>query len=83
MHDICKNHKIKISNTYFRKEREKLITYKSGVILYFVICRPRLGQQVVDCKAIPGEECLTQHRLARADFIIKDFKKKKWRAKGG
>ena len=38
-----------------------------------------MGQQVVDCKVIPGEECLTQHRLVRADFSIKDHRKKKWK----
>ena len=34
---------------------------------------------MTNCKVIPGEECLTQHRLVRADFKLKDWKKKKWR----
>ena len=28
--DLCKNHELKILNTYLKKSREKLITYKSG-----------------------------------------------------
>ena len=81
MLDICKNQNLKISNTYFKKDREKLITYKSGEAetqLDYIIFRPKLGQNIVDCKVIPGEECLTQHRLVRADFSIKDLRKKKW-----
>ena len=82
MLDICKNQNLKISNTYFKKDREKLITYKSGEAetqLDYIIFRPKLGQNIVDCKVIPGEECLTQHRLVRADFSIEDLRKKKWR----
>ena len=29
--DICKFHRLRILNTYFEKEEEKLVTYKSGV----------------------------------------------------
>jgi len=28
--DICNNHNLRIANSYFRKDNEKLITYKSG-----------------------------------------------------
>ena len=34
---------------------------------------------VTDCKAIPGEACLTQHRLVRADLKVVDIKRKKWK----
>merc|ERR1712035_70036 len=30
-----------------------------------------------NCKVIPGEECLTQHRLLCADFKIRDMKRPK------
>ena len=33
----------------------------------------------MDCKAIPGEECLTQHRLVRADFEVRGVRRKKWK----
>ena len=80
--DLCKNQCLKVANTYFRKDREKLITYKSGdaaTQLDLVLCRPRSDLRLVDCKAIPGEECLTQHRLVRADFEIKGIWKKQWK----
>ena len=33
--------------------------------------------QVTDCKTIPGEESLTQHRLVCMDFRVKTVQKKK------
>lgn len=80
--DMCKNQSLKILNTLFKKDREKYITYKSGgaeTQLDLVIVKRMRGLCVLDCKAIPGEACLTQHRLVRADLKIMNFKKKKWR----
>ena len=37
------------------------------------------GVCVTDCKAIPGEACLTQHRLVCAAFRFSESKKKKWK----
>ena len=79
--DICKNHCLKVANTYFRKDPEKLITYKSGnaaTQIDLILWKAKLNINLLNCKAIPGEECLTQHRLVRADFKLKDWKKKKW-----
>ena len=36
------------------------------------------GVQVTDCKTMPGESCITQHRLVRADMMVKNLKRKKW-----
>ena len=80
--DMCNNHCLKIANSYFRKDNEKLITYKSGenaTQLDLILWRSRRDLNLVNCKAIPGEECLTQHRLVRADFKIQNFQRKKWR----
>ena len=80
--DICKNHRLKVANTVFRKDPEKLITYKSGGVstqLDLILWKPRLDISLINCKVIPGEECLTQHRLVRADFKLKKWRKKKWR----
>ena len=79
--DICKNHCLKVANTYFRKDPEKLITYKSGdasTQIDLILWKAKLNINLLNCKAIPGEECLTQHRLIRADFKLKDWKKKRW-----
>ena len=80
--NFCKNQNLRISNTFFQKPREKQITYKSGGIetqIDFVLYRPRRGFQVRDCAAIPGECCLTQHRLVRAKFLVSDFVPRRWR----
>ena len=77
--DICKNHQLRVANAYFRKEPEKLITYKSGVIttqLDLISWRTMLDINLLNCKLIPGEECLIQRRLVRADFKLKAWKKK-------
>ena len=33
----------------------------------------------MNCKVIPGEACLTQHRLLRADLRLRKFKRKQWK----
>ena len=80
--DFCKYQNLKIANTYFKKDREKLITFKSGdaaTQIDFVLWRPIPDLKILDCKVIPGEECLTQHRLLRADFKFAIPIKKKWK----
>ena len=69
---MCKNHRLKVLNTMFKKEREKLITYKSGEAetqLDLILMQGRTGSRVIDCCVIPGEACLTQHRLVRAKIF--------------
>ncbi|XP_026731885.1 craniofacial development protein 2-like [Trichoplusia ni] len=55
-----------ITNTWFRKREEHLITYKSGhhatQIDFFLIKRRSLCC-VKNCKVLPGEALVTQHRL--------------------
>lgn len=80
--DMCKDHELKIVNTYFKKDREKLITYKSGgaeTQLDLLLLRSSGRTWASDCTAIPGEACLTQHRMVRMNLIIADFARKKWK----
>ena len=44
-----------------------------------ILRRPVFDAKVLNCKVIPGEECLTQHRLVRADIMISGGVKKKWK----
>ena len=77
--DFCRNHQLKILNTYFKKDREKYITYKSGgaeTQIDLILTKKVRGVCVTDCKAIPGEACLTQHRLVCAAFQFSESKKK-------
>ena len=78
--DICKFHRLRILNTHFKKDVEKLVTYKSGehkTQIDLLLLRGAAGIVCTDCHSIPGEECITQHRPVRASISIKDFKRKK------
>jgi len=59
-----------VCNTYFKKEDEKLITYKSGVnatVVDYILAERHALKRVRDVKVIPGEECFSQHRLLVMD----------------
>ncbi|XP_046975612.1 uncharacterized protein LOC124541716 [Vanessa cardui] len=62
-----------ITNTWFKKKEEHLITYKSGhhatQIDYFLVRRRSLCC-VKNCKVLPGEALVTQHRLILMDFKL-------------
>ena len=81
-------------NTFYEKSKEHLITYKSGghatQIDYVMVKRADL-KSVKNCKVIPGEEAVAQHRLLCAVLNIRkekptrvDIKKKIkiWKLKG-
>ena len=74
---ICQENNLKIVNTLFKKRREHLITYKSGDLesqIDYIMLRQNRMIKAKNCKVIPGEECLTQHRLLCCDFKIKNMK---------
>ena len=80
--DVCKFHRLRILNTYFEKEEEKLVTYKSGdhkTQIDLLMMRGTAGVVCTDCHTIPGEECVTQHRPVRASINVRDFKRKKYK----
>ena len=64
-------------NTFFNKKEENLITYKSGgnssQIDFIMTLRADL-KEMRDCKVIPGEEVVSQHRLLCAVLKIKEAK---------
>lgn len=53
-------------NTLFKKEEKKLVTFESGgvrsTIDYLLVRRGDRGM-IKNVKVIPGEECVSQHRL--------------------
>ena len=80
--DICKFHRLRILNTYFEKEEEKLVTYKSGVHktqIDLLLLRRAGGIQCTDCHAIPGEEYISQHRPVRACISVPNFEMRRKR----
>lgn len=75
---VCRNHDLKIANTYFKKKREHQVTYKSGTAetqVDLVLVRPSDQMRMKDCKAVPGEAVLTQHRPVVCGLIVKNYKK--------
>ncbi|XP_048000280.1 uncharacterized protein LOC125237330 [Leguminivora glycinivorella] len=62
-----------VLNTWFQKRDQHLITYKSGnhatQIDYFLIRRNRINC-VKNCKVLPGEDLVSQHRILLADVSI-------------
>ena len=78
--ELCQSKEMRVTNMMFKKDREKKIPYKSGgtkTKIDFILLRKVRGIWVRDCKVIPGEACLTQHRLLRADIHVTNLKRKK------
>ena len=67
-------------NTWFRKEESKKVTYESGghrtVVDYVLVRRNNLAA-VKDMKVVPGEACLTQHKLLICVLKLKTCLKRK------
>ena len=79
---LCQEHNLRVTNTYFKKKKEHLITYKSGDLesqIDYIMYKRCEEVEVKNCKVIPGEECLTQHRLVCADLIMPNKTKKRKR----
>ena len=69
-----------VANTFFTKETQKLVTYESGGVSSVVDYMLARKNDMKDVKVIPGEECVSQHKLVVMDMRIKRNTKKK--AKG-
>ena len=60
-----------IANTFFRKQWSHLVTFSSGQNssqINFVLARGEDRRACLDCKVIPGECVVPQHKLVVADF---------------
>ena len=78
--EFCQSQRLRIINTMFQKSREKLITYKSGgaeTQIDFILMRKMDNICQKNCTVIPGEACLTQHRLLRLELTVKGRRKMK------
>jgi hypothetical protein len=63
-----------IANTFFRKTNSHLVTFSSGQHtsqIDFVLLRKEDRHACLDCKVIPVECVVTQHKLVVADFRFK------------
>ncbi|XP_063545710.1 uncharacterized protein LOC134753703 [Cydia strobilella] len=63
-----------IMNTYYQKKEQHLITYRSGQhstqIDYFLLRRSKI-HLAKDCKVVPSESLVSQHRLLILDLNLK------------
>ena len=70
IHSFAQAYNLVVANTYFQKKDEHLITYKSGdrcsTVDYIITRREKL-KNMKDCKVIPGECAITQHRILVMD----------------
>ena len=58
--------KLACTNTWFKKESVKLVTYESGgvkTVVDYILVRIHERKMVQNVFAIPGEACLQQHKL--------------------
>ena len=69
-----------VTNTFFRKREEHLVTYKSDssrTQINFFVTRKRDRLACKDCKVIPGEGLTFQHRLLIIDVQLQWWTRKK------
>ena len=71
-------------NTFFNTKDEHLITYKSAgnsSQIDFIMTRRADLKEMRDCKVIPGEEVVSQHRLLCAVLGIRGKQRRRTREK--
>jgi hypothetical protein len=75
-----------VANTLFMKEPAKLVTYESGpvkTVVDYILVSKWDRSNVINVKAIPGEECVSQHKLLIMDMTIARRIKREVRRAGG
>jgi hypothetical protein len=94
--DFVVAYDLMIANTFVRKRESHLVTFSSGhhrSQIDFVLTRREDKRACLDCKVIPGECVVSQHKLVVADFSYrircrvdkqtKIAKTKWWKLRGG
>ena len=70
-----------IANTWFTKTRNQLITFKSGNTesqIDYILTNRRSLKDSINCKTIPGEAVVSQHRLVVMDLRTRTQKKRQY-----
>ena len=71
--DFATTFDMMVANTFFQKRKSHLVTFSSGFScrqIDFVLTRRGDKRACVDCKVIPGECVVSQHKLVVADFCF-------------
>jgi len=69
--DFAIAYNLMVANTFFRKRQSHLVTFSSGhhaSQIDFILTRREDKRTCLDCKVIPGECVVSQHKLVVADF---------------
>jgi len=69
--DFAVAYDLLVANTFFRKRQSHLVTFSSAQHssqIDFVLTRRRDRRACLDCKVIPGECVVAQHKLVVVDF---------------
>jgi len=68
-----------VCNTMFMKEESKLITFMTAnvkSVLDYILIRQRNKGMVLNAKVIPGEECVSGHKLVVVDLKLEKMKRR-------
>lgn len=71
--EFCDALDMTVCNTLFKKDENKLVTYESGGMkstVDYLLVKRRDRHAVQNAKVIPGEECVSQHKLVIGDIKI-------------
>ena len=82
--DFAKKMDLEIVNTYFKKNDEHRVTYKSGeksTQVDYVMCRRRNLKAMCDCKVIVNECVAKHHRMVVCKMVLMVEKKKAQKVK--
>ncbi|KAF7698039.1 hypothetical protein C0J45_12652 [Silurus meridionalis] len=81
--DFAKRGEIAVVNTYFKKNEDHRVTYKSGrrcTQVDYVLCIRCNLKEIGDCKVLAGDSVAKQHRMVVCRMVL-EVKKKRRRLK--
>ena len=82
--EFAKQQKLVVCNSFFKKEKEKFITYNSGgnrSMLDYILVRSRDRRYIINWNSVGGMECVKQHKLVMCDMKLREqrgLEKKKY-----
>ena len=71
--DFCEANRLASTNTFLRKNKNRLITFTSGgnhTQIDFIIVRRAQLKNIKDTKVFSSEECITQYKLHVCDLVV-------------
>ena len=72
--DFATAYQMRLMNTYYTKRENHLVTYNSGgrrSQIDFIMLRKEYTNECKNCKALPKEAIIIQHRILIAELEVK------------